>query len=139
EDGDELVGEFVLMDGGEGAQRNGDGPGEDERNDVEHESRAQAAADELRRGLLELDAHAQIAMNHSAQPGEILLPGGAVEAEDSLVFVEVLLAEARIELERARLARREAQDREGDDRGEKEQDDAEDQAADDVLGHCWAE
>src|SRR5207244_12328429 len=79
------------------------------------------------------------AMNDSAQPGEILLPGGAVEAENSLVFIEVLLAEARIELERARLAGREAQDREGDDRGEKDQDDAEDQAADDVLGHCRAE
>src|SRR5207253_9085099 len=128
----ERVGDVVLVKGGEGADGNGDGPGEDERDDIEHESRAQAAADELGRGLLELDAHAQLPMNDSAEPGEILLPGGAVEAEDSLVFIEVLLAEAWIELERARLAGREAQDREGDDRGEEDQDDAEDQAADDV-------
>src|SRR6476660_9060063 len=124
------------MDGGPGAQWEGDGPGEDEGDHVEHQRRAEAASDQFGSRLLELDAHSQIAMNDAAEPAEILLPGGAIEAEDALVFVEVLLAEARIELHGAWFAGGEAQDREGDDRGEKNQDDAEEQAADDVLGHC---
>ena len=79
---DDLVEETAFVDAGDEPERHADRGGDDQRHQAELQRDKERAADELPDGLAPGPTRAEVARQHVRQPGQILAPGGLVEAEE---------------------------------------------------------
>ncbi len=142
EEGEDVVADRILPDGGEDADRHGDAPGQDDRRDRDHHGEPETVADHLGHRPHPFHRLAEIALAHAIHPFRVLhvdRPVEPVELAQRLRLLERNGAAARRQPRDVgvdEIAGRQLDDDEGQHRDRPDRDQGEQEAADRVGDHA---